>query len=218
MLIVRLAALTACMLALSAHASLVRGAIETTGPAAYNPEAVPANLSNQSGLSAAYTSGVTDFDSYVANTTHDSSFSTNVWVQHEGGSLIFDLGGAFDISGLALWNRGQAVNQQGIRDFALYSCADAACTTGQLIGTFVALNDLGMDTSVAAQTFVFSEVNTTFMKLDVLSNYNTEYNIATLGEVVFREAAEGAAVPEPASAALVLFALGALAGVRRRTT
>jgi hypothetical protein len=216
MLIARLAALTACMLALSAHASLVRGAIDTTGPADYSPDAVPANLSNQSGLSAAYTSGVTDFESYVANTTHDSTWTTNLWVQPEGGTLIFNLGGAFDISGLALWNRGQAVSQQGIKDFALYSCADAACASQQLIGTFVALNDLGTDTSVVAQTFKFSEVNTTFMKLDVLSNYNAAFNFASLGEVVFREAAEGTAVPEPASAALMLCALGALAGVRRR--
>ena len=63
------------------------------------------NATDQSGLSAPYTSGVTDFASYTATTTHNGGlgqfFGNGPF---SAGNLDFDLGSSLSITSLALWN------------------------------------------------------------------------------------------------------------------
>lgn len=49
---------------------------------------------DQSGLSAAYVSGATDFDTYVAATTHDSQPGSDRVATATTGSAVFALGAA----------------------------------------------------------------------------------------------------------------------------
>src|SRR5262245_6199090 len=69
----------------------------------------PNRVINQSGLSAGYTSGVTDFDTYIARKpTHNSSDGRNIWGSDfsNTGNFDFDLGGTYAIGAFALWNYG----------------------------------------------------------------------------------------------------------------
>src|ERR1700726_3393494 len=66
----------------------------------------PANLINQSGLSAGYTSGVTDFDTYVPVTTV-ANINAAVEVGRAGAppaSFTFDLGSPSSMNAIAIWN------------------------------------------------------------------------------------------------------------------
>jgi hypothetical protein len=61
---------------------------------------------DQTGLSATYISGVTDFATFTASTTHDSQVD-NDWVSSTTvGSVTFDLGTVQTVDGLAFWNFG----------------------------------------------------------------------------------------------------------------
>ena len=66
------------------------------------------NIRNQSGLSTGYTSGVTDFDTYIAgNPTHNGGGTSTIWDSNNyttTGHIDFDLGGSFSIESFALWN------------------------------------------------------------------------------------------------------------------
>jgi hypothetical protein len=66
-----------------------------------NSGGAPSHVIDQSGLSAAYTSGVTDFDIYLAsNSTHNTNLAINLWRSDFGvptGNVDFDLGGTFTI-------------------------------------------------------------------------------------------------------------------------
>jgi hypothetical protein len=82
------------------------------------------NITNQSSLSATYTSGTTDFDSYVSSTRANSiSTSTSpFWfsaTNNKTGFVTFDLGASYDVNALALWAL-RSGNPNAIRNFILY--------------------------------------------------------------------------------------------------
>src|SRR5436190_10053965 len=67
------------------------------------------HVRDQSGLSSVYTSGVTNFDAYIAtNPTHNSSNESTIWIgfRPSGTHVDFDLGGLHAIESMALWNLG----------------------------------------------------------------------------------------------------------------
>ncbi|EDX75268.1 hypothetical protein MC7420_2272 [Coleofasciculus chthonoplastes PCC 7420] len=71
-------------------------------------------------MSTPYTSGVTDFDTYVSgNPTH--SFISNTWISGSSGpgSITFDLGNVFDLDGMAMWGTGGAFSVQNFNLFAI---------------------------------------------------------------------------------------------------
>lgn len=82
-------------------AGIVRGSTATTSLT--TTLGTIANVTNQSGLSASYVSGTTDFDSYVATTTHTGADS-NAWrFTPPTGFIAFDLGASYTLDALALW-------------------------------------------------------------------------------------------------------------------
>lgn len=173
------------------------------------------NAINQSGLSAGYTSGVTDFDTFVAATTHDGASSLNsgfAAAQAPPGQYSLDLGAVVSIDALAFW---EVQNSGSVHSFNLYADNDQnfGNGTGALIGTFNAVGGgFGGPAISAAQIFTFLALATQFLHIDVLTMEGGVGLFPGIGEVAVR----GAAVPEPAT--MLVFGLG-LAGVamsRRR--
>jgi hypothetical protein len=100
----------------------------------------PGKTINQVGLSAGYTGGTTDFDTYLASSPTHNMFvgGSNSWISASGtipGNFDFDLGGSFVIESMALWNIGD--NEDiNLRGFQLYASSDASFATSTLLGTF----------------------------------------------------------------------------------
>jgi hypothetical protein len=144
------------------------------------------NLTNQSGLSTPYTSGVTDFDTYAA--TSATNLNSQRWltsVAGLGGYVTFDLGASYDLNAFALWN---TLGSPAVLNFTLFTDTDTStATVGTLIGSFSAVN--GLASGSPLQRFDFASTATTQyvqMRLDT-SNGG--------GVVGFSEAAFGGTTP-----------------------
>lgn len=158
------------------------------------------NQINQSGLSAGYIAGVTDFDSFVASTTHDglaalnSGFSVGPF-----GSFSYDLGAVYNIDAIGLW---ATANTGSVLQFNLYADNDNDFSNGNsgLLGGF---NAVGSNYTAAdpGQAFTFGDVSTRYVHMEILTTDGGAQ--PGLGEVVFRTATM---VPEPEP--MALFAAG----------
>ncbi len=163
------------------------------------------NLINQTGLSAGYTSGVTDFASYTGTTTHANVITANGWTSAVGqnlGVLTFDLGTAVDLDGLGLWN--SHVSARRLVNFELFSDTDGDFANGGTtsLGSFMALAPAS---PIDAQTFSFAATTSQFIHLDIASNGGG--GATELAEVAFSQIPSS--VPVPSSFAI--FGLGAAA-------
>jgi hypothetical protein len=140
------------------------------------------NITNQTGLSSGYTSGVTDFDTYVADTTH----ANRSWWGFSGtsGIITFNLGASYTLNALALWPF-PADSTSAIRGFNLYADTDADPTNlGTSLGSFNAVNALSE--RVNSQVFNFSATPTQFIQMEITSNAGS--SATGLSELAFREA------------------------------
>jgi hypothetical protein len=140
------------------------------------------NAVNQSGLSATYTSGTTDFDSYVSTTTANSS--SNLWFGNGNtGFVTFDLGASYDVNALALWAVGSA-NVSAVRGFSLYADTDADTNSlGSLLGNFSAVAAVGGNNTIQSQVFNFATTNTRYIQMNITSNAGGSFS--GLNEVAF---------------------------------
>lgn len=165
---------------------------------------------DQNGLNQNYVSGVTDFDTFVASTTHYSGYYTT-WLS--GGPLTgnvdFDLGSAHTIDGMALWANGQpaGVVLEYVRDFQLYVSNDASFTSSTLLGTFTLNTTWGNDND-PGHAFSFAAVTTQYVRMVILSNNGANWTTA-IDETVF-----SMVVPAPGAAALL--GISGLTAIRRR--
>jgi hypothetical protein len=163
------------------------------------------NVIDQSGLSEGYVSGVTDASSYTA--THSGSQDYSWLSETPTGFVTFDLGGAFPLRELRLWNTSAAVGGgfTQAEDFALFSDSDSDPTNGTTgyLGSFIAASSADM------QVFGI-DATTQFVHMQIISNGGSTRT--TLGEVAF------AAVPEPSTFALLGIAglVGGFVAWRRR--
>ena len=130
---------------------------------------LPVNAINQSGLSVGYTSGVTDFDTYMATSpVHDPVDSGNTWFSLSNqvvGYFDLDLGGTFYIESLALWNEGQAAGQ-GVNSFALYGGTDPTFASAVHLGNFNATDGLN-----TPEVFGFTPTMMSYLRIEILSNH-----------------------------------------------
>ncbi len=172
------------------------------------------NVINFSGLSSTYTSGVTDFATYIAsNPTHDSGDIVNNGWQADTfsastGNFLFDFGADFTIKSFALWNLGGGVISN-IVGFNLYSDTDTDPLGRVLLGNYMAATNTGPVNAVLAEVFPFTQTSTRYVWMEITST-NGIADRPGFGEAAFE------AIPEPGSIALAATGLAALGGLRRR--
>lgn len=189
----------------------------TLGQKAGNPAV---NLINLSGLTGpnSFTSGVTDFDTYIAgNPTHDPD-SSNVWISNniKVGDLDFDLGSSLTIDKFAFWNRGFSSDSQ-LNGFTVFTSTVSNFSTSTNVGSFNATMQ-GSTTAVPVEVFDLTDSIGQYVRIHITSNHGSVSKPAVVaGEMAFGTSAASAAVPEPSSLALIICvaALG-LTGYRLR--
>lgn len=187
--------------ALQANAAPIIGVTATTTFA--NPgdsASVIGNIVNGSGLS-----------SYTTGATHAGGTPTNAWAATGGvtGTITFNLGGVFDLDGMAIWNFN-ANSIFGIDDLTIDGSLDGV-TYAPLPGTPTSFG-IGASGSEVAQLFSFT-ATTQFVRFNVTSSHGGPG--VGMSEVMFTGAA--AAVPEPGSIAVLGLGLFGLAAFRRRS-
>ena len=165
---------------------------------------------DQSGLSASYVSGVTDFNSFVSGTTTIDG-ANNGWFSPgtiTTSNIDFDLGGSFNIESFALWNDFQNVGQN-INAFNLWADDNAGFATPVLLGSFNAI--VSDEPLNFGQIFNFGVTDASHVRMEILSNYGSTFVTG------FSEAAFGiTAVPVPAAVWLFGSGLLGLVAVARR--
>jgi hypothetical protein len=183
----------------------------------YSGDYALANIINQSGLSAGYTSGVTDFAAYVASVTHDgtgtgSGGTTSGFTGNNSAppaQFSFDLGAPLQIDAIAFWDTD---NPGSVTSFDLYADTDQdfGNGAGTYLGTFNPT--AGGSQPSSAQVFTFSSVYTRYVHLEATSLATAGLKNAGIGEVAFRSGT----VPIPAAAWLFGSGLMGLLAVSRR--
>lgn len=172
------------------------------------------NIIDQSGLSAGYTSGVTDFATYVATDPSHTSDSINTqWFSSNGttiGNVDFDLGSSFTVSQIALWFRAHgARNTAAITNFTLLADDEATFTGATNLGSFTNASF----TDLSVQVYDFADIEAQFIRMEITGNNGNAGNTAH-AEVAFDTVS---AVPVPAAVWLMGSALLGLLGLRKKT-
>ena len=167
---------------------------------------------DQSGLSATYTSGVTDFGTFVAGTTHTPIFAGFEWFSEFGSttaSVTYNLGAKLLIDKMALWNE----ESSGIGLLDLLVSDDGITFTSLLAGLLPTDNPVA---AYSADVFAFGATAFQFIRMDMSKCPQPlpgSFPSCAIGEVAFNQVA---AVPVPAGGLLLLAALGGLGLLRRR--
>jgi hypothetical protein len=167
------------------------------------------NIIDQSGLATKYTSGVTDFDAFIAlNQGHESALGTRWHSQSNlsAARVTFDFGREVNLSRLALWDdRSTTVSRIKL------STPD--------LGLFrdLVVSDVIQTTSYA-QVFNFASVTTRYLTFDIEGcnkgvGSGQNWSGCGLQEVVF---GESVGVPEPATWAMMILGFGAAGAALRR--
>lgn len=166
-------------------------------------------LIDQARSTVSYTSGVTDYATYLAAGPVAAPFGTSLFeyaALFDTPNLVleFDLGTAWSISNIILWNAPQTAAR--IQSFSVIVSDSATFGTVTSLGPFAATGSAAFP--MEAQGFTFtSPVEGRYVRITA-----TSYHASTtlLGEVAFA----GNAIPEPSAA--LLGAVGAIALLRRR--
>ncbi len=187
--------LTAGAIASTAHAQTAGSIIQPQGALT---SCIPlfdlfpvGNTIDQSGLSASYTSGTTDFDSFVPATSHNNSNADLLLCNSNGlnqpngivdlgETITFDLGSALSVDALAMWST--VFSTEAITAFDLHADTDDDFTNGTtaLFGSYTP------SATNVGQSFVFPPVTTRFVHIVVTGHGGGDF--LRVGEFAFRYA------------------------------
>lgn len=167
------------------------------------------NIIDQSGLSKTYVPGLTEFEDFVASDPTVTSALGTRWLSASAtgaARLTFDFGQAVTLSKLALW------------DDLSTTISLIRMSTPEL-GNFrdLKVTDV-LQTQAHAEMFAFQPVTTRYLTFEITGcNVGQVQNWPGCGlnEVVFAQG-QMAAVPEPASWALMIMGFGAAGALLRR--
>lgn len=202
---------TVALAAVPTNAGVVIGAIGVTAsaglPSGYSAPTALGNIINQSGLSANYVSGVTDFATYTATTTacYGCTPGSDYFAELGGvagmpATITFSFAGPVTLNSIAVWN------QQG----------SASLRTFDLLNGTTLLGSFAMPTLIG-QTLpaVFNFAPITLGNITMRITSNDGYaNGTMMNEVAFNGSV--AAVPEPATWALMIGGFGLTGAAMRR--
>jgi hypothetical protein len=138
---------------------------------------------DQTGLSATYVSGVTDFATFTASTTHHSQPGNDWMSLTTFGSVTFDLGSLIPVDEVAIWNFGGVgvdINL-GITRFTLLASTDAGFLSPTTLGTFKPR--VSAITPNPAQIFGFAPTTAQFFRVQDVRSLKA--GSIGLGEIAF---------------------------------
>lgn len=196
------AAFTAALLATPAQAgAILQPATAISSAGSYSTYDIVHTI-DQSGMSATYSSQVTDFDSFVSLTpTSGGSNSYNGWFSPSevtASNITFNLGGTFDIDAFALWTDFQNAGQ-GVNSFRLTASQDAGFSSSTLLGDFFATAGTGFPESTnVGQVFNFNTTTASYVLMEIFSNHGASFPVVGFSEAAFR-IADSSATPPPGS-------------------
>lgn len=123
--------------------------------------------------------------------------------------MLFNLGGSYAVSGMAVWNLNNLLNNYGVQALTIQGSTDGVIFSA-IAGTPTSFS-MGLTSSEAAQIFAFS-TTVSYIQFNITSNYG---GIDTgLSEVMFTTGTATAGTPEPATGVLFGVGLAALKYLR----
>ncbi len=179
----------------------------------------PTVLINHGGLVTPFTSGVTNFDTYIAGNPQHTIFSAGAeWFSDyhtTGATLTLDLGSTYTLDRLAVWND----EYWGVGAIAVSTSFDGVTYTPNVSGLAPTDHPLNSPTTYGADVFALTTTSAHFVKLELSGCPQPDGNPdggCGLGEIAF-SAATPTATPEPAAFAILGIGFVALGALRRRS-
>jgi len=152
---------------------------------------------------------------------HDDDY-VNMWMTDQSvqaATLTFDLGGSYVLTGVDIWNYNfgdpgfASLLDRGAKDFTVALSSDGVSYTQVLASTLLR----GTGDALDAQRFALAG-GARYVQVNLLNNYATDpytnFTSVGLSEVRFAGAL-AAAVPEPASWAMMIAGFGLVGGALR---
>lgn len=192
-----------CWFSSGASAATIIGATGATASSTVGASYDIGNTIDQSGLSAGYTSGVTDFDIYIGtNPSHSYVAIDNEWFSAFNvtvATINYDLGSVMSIDRIALWND----------EYSGFGIGNILTSIDNVLFTTLAIiipTNSDAETDYFAQIFGFTTTAARYFRFNIRGCPQPNgggHNGCGIGEVAFSSVA---AVPLPA--ALPLFGTG----------
>lgn len=185
------------------------GTLMTNTMGSYVPQFGVSNMTDQSGLSAHYVSGVTDFESFVASGVVHTGGDYTSWVSPahvSSGYFTFDLGATYNLSKFVMWNGTYGLNAS-VNGFSISTSNVSDFSTFTDVGIFT-----GNQQHYGATVYDLQDTSARYVKLSIRGNFGSAFT--GVGDIAFDTTVS--AVPEPETYALMLAGLGLVGAVARR--